>query len=93
MELVGRVAFHPTGPPFSNPVGGGPGTSIVNCSGLSCQNRLVHLLNLIGGGDRAFVVEAVSRRPAFRDVVAAMPPWPEPGSIRYLGGTFVVKGG
>ncbi|MFH1331517.1 MAG: glucosyltransferase domain-containing protein [Actinomycetota bacterium] len=93
MELVGRVGFHLTGPPLANPVPGTPGTTIVNCSGLACQNRLVHMLNLIGGGERGFVVKSVSRRPAVREEVAGMPSWPEPGSIRYLEGTFVIKGG
>jgi hypothetical protein len=93
IELVGRVAFHVTGPPFTAGAGGAPGTTIVNCSGLACQNRLVHMLNLIGGGERAFVVESVSRRGGVSEVVAEMPSWPEPGSIRYLDGTFVVKGG
>ncbi len=93
IELVGRVAFHVTGPPLRNAVAGAPADTIVNCSGLACQNRLVHMLNLIGGGERAFVVESVSRRGGVSEVVAEMPPWPEPGSIRYLEGTFVVKGG
>ncbi len=92
IELVGRVAFHVAGPPFADPVAGTPGTSIVNCSGLACQNRLVHMLNLIGGGERGFVAEPVSRRAGVRAVVAEMPSWPEPGSIRYLEGTFVIKG-
>ncbi len=93
IELVGRVAFHVTGAPLSNAVAGTPGFSIVNCSGLACQNRLVHMLNLIGGGARGFVVQGVSRHTGVRAVVAEMPSWPEPGSIRYLEGTFVIKGG
>ena len=51
------------------------------------------MLNLIGGGERGFVVQSVSRRAGVREVVAEMPSWPEPGSIRYLEGTFVIKGG
>ena len=82
-----------TGPPFANPVAGAPGTSIVNCSGLACQNRLVHMLNLIGGGERGFVVRRrVPAAPGWPRWWRSMPSWPEPGSIRYLEGTFVIKG-
>jgi hypothetical protein len=74
-------------------VAGTPITSIVNCSGLACQNHLVDMLNMIGGGDRPFVARRVSGRPAVAEVVAAMPSWPRPGSIRFLAGSFVIKGG
>ena len=93
VELVGRVRFSVPGAPFSNEVAGTPVASIVDCSGLACQNRLVHMLNLIGGGERPFVAPSrFGRAPAQEEIVAAMPSWPEPGSIRYLDGTFVVKG-
>ena len=77
---------------FSSALPGTPASSIVNCSGLSCQNRLVNMLNLIGGGDRQFVARRPSEDPAVQAAIAAMPPWPEPGSIRFLDGVFVIKG-
>jgi hypothetical protein len=92
VELVGRVRFHAAAEPFSNAVPDGPGVSIVDCSGLACQDRLVNMLNLIGGGPRGFVGRSAPADPAVQDVIAAMPSWPEPGSIRFLGGVFVVKG-
>ena len=92
VELVGRVRFATDGPPFSNVVAGTPAASIVNCSGLGCQNHLVDLLNLVGGGDRPFVARRVSGREEVAAIVAEMPPWPQPGSIRYLAGSFVIKG-
>jgi len=91
VAMAGLAEFPVPGEPFSN-VGSGPGHSIVNCSGLSCQNRLVNMLNLIGGGDRQFVARRPSDDPEVAAVIAAMPPWPEPGSIRFLDGVFVVKG-
>ncbi|MBP1632945.1 MAG: hypothetical protein H6Q11_1233, partial [Acidobacteria bacterium] len=59
IELVGRVAFRVAGSPFATPVDGAPGASVANCSGLACQNRLVHMFELIGAGERDFVVRAV----------------------------------
>jgi hypothetical protein len=91
VELAGLARFAVPGEPFSNALGA-PGNSIVNCSGLACQNRLVDMLNLIGGGDRAFVVRSVSQDPAVQSVLTTMPAWPQPGSIRFLEGVFVIKG-
>jgi len=93
IEVVGKIRFAVAGAPFSNEVAGTPITSIVNCSGLACQNHLVDMLNMIGGGERPFVARRVSGRPAVSEVVAGMPSWPQPGSIRYLAGSFVIKGG
>ncbi|HSQ37095.1 MAG TPA: glucosyltransferase domain-containing protein [Acidimicrobiia bacterium] len=93
VELVGRVRFQVPAEPFSNREPDLPGLSIVDCSGLACQDRLVYMLNLIGGGERAFVRRSVSEDPAVMAVIATMPGWPEPGSIRFLEDVFVVKGG
>ena len=92
VRLVGSVVFAVPDEPFSNAVPGTPAGSIVNCSGLSCRNRLVNMLNLIGGGDRQFVARRPSEDPTVQAVIATMPPWPEAGSIRFLDGVFVVKG-
>jgi len=92
VELVGQVRYPVGAEPFSSAVPAAPGVTIVNCSGLACQNRLVHMLNLIGGGGRSFVVGSASREAAARAEIEAMPAWPRPGSIRYLENTFVVKG-
>jgi hypothetical protein len=91
VELAGLVRFRRPAAPFTS-VTPGAGLSIVNCSGLSCQKRLVNMLNLIGGGQRRFVAVSVSGDPDVRAVIDAMPSWPEPGSIRFLDGAFVVKG-
>ena len=91
VELAGLVRFRGPAAPFPS-VTPGAGLSIVNCSGLSCQKRLVNMLNLIGGGQRRFVAVSVSGDPEVRAVIDAMPSWPEPGSIRFLDGAFVVKG-
>jgi len=92
VQLVEPVVFPVPGEPFSNAVPGTPAGSIVNCSGLSCQNRLANMLNLIGGGEREFVARRVPNDPVVQGVIAAMPSWPEPGSIRFLEGVFVIKG-
>jgi hypothetical protein len=92
VELAGLVRFRAPAAPFSS-VAPGAGLSIVNCSGLSCQTRLVNMLNLIGGGRRSFVAASVPDAPDVQAVIDAMPSWPEPGSIRFLEGVFVVKGG
>ncbi len=93
VEMVGLVRFSVRDEPFASAVAGRPGASIVNCSGLSCQNRLVNILNLIGGGNHSFVRASVSRDPEVQAEIEAMPNWPKPGSIRYLDRTFVIKGG
>jgi hypothetical protein len=92
VRMVGTVRFGAPGPPFTNIVARAPGLSIVNCSGLACQDRLVNMLNLIGGGRRAFVSARDSGDPAVQSVIATMPSWPKAGSIRFLEGTFVIKG-
>jgi hypothetical protein len=92
VELVGLVRFEAGPEPFADPFPGRPGGSILNCSGLACQDRLVNMLNLIGGGERAFGRRSVSRDPAVAAIVSTMPSWPEPGSIRFLQRTFVIKG-
>lgn len=92
VQLVGLVRYSVRAEPFSSPVPGVPGQTIVNCSGLACQNRLVNMLNLLGGGSRSFVTGSVARDPEVRAGIEAMPVWPKPGSIQYLAGTFVIKG-
>lgn len=91
VELVGLVRFAVGPEPFSNALPG-PAGSIVNRSGLADQNRLVNMLNLIGGGERSFGRRSVSGDPAVAAVISTMPSWPEPGSIRYLERTFIIKG-
>jgi hypothetical protein len=92
VALVGQVRFYVLAEPFSNAVPDVPGVSIVDCSGLACQNRLVRMLNLIGAGEREFIRRSIPDDPTIVEAVEAMPGWPEPGSIRFLDGIFVVKG-
>ena len=70
VELAGLARFAVPGEPFSNALGA-PGNSIVNCSGLACQNRLVDMLNLIGGGDRPLWS---GRCPGIRQCSRCSPP-------------------
>lgn len=93
VALIGQVAFPVAGAPFTDEVADAPGTSIVNCSGLACQNRLVRMLNLLGAGDREFIRRSPPSDPAAAALIEAMPSWPAAGSIRFINGVFVVKGG
>ncbi|MBP1633228.1 MAG: hypothetical protein H6Q11_1516 [Acidobacteria bacterium] len=92
VALVGQVRFFVPAGPFTDEVPDVPGVSIVNCSGLACQNRLVRMFNLIGAGDREFLRRSAPDNAAAAALIESMPGWPEPGSIRFLGGVFVVKG-
>jgi len=94
VDLAGRLQFGATTFPFPGVRTGETEDSVINCNVLRCQPKhLAQLLNLIGGGHWRYENAYVVDRPEYQEAIAAMPAWPDPGSIQVINGVVIIKGG